>query len=153
MIGLDGFFKLGKGLVCKEVVWIGEYDWSIEGITVGTILGYIEGFYEHSSFGITELYPEGVENGSLHGLKDNIKDGDKQRIILRSPRFHFWWHNEDNYVGKSEDFPIRNTNAVSLGRFESSMLFLSDFPNLEKSLDVKKVNELVNMSDILKVLL
>ena len=41
------------------------------------MLGSIEGCDEYSSLGIFESILEGVEDGPLLGLKDNIKDGDK----------------------------------------------------------------------------
>ena len=41
------------------------------------MLGSIEGCDKYSSLGIFERVLEGVEDGPLLGLKDNIKDGDK----------------------------------------------------------------------------
>ena len=41
------------------------------------MLGSIEGCDEYSSLGISERFLEGVEDGTLLGLKDNIKNGDK----------------------------------------------------------------------------
>ena len=41
------------------------------------MLGSIEGCGEYSSLGISGESSEGVEDGPLLGLKDNIKDGDK----------------------------------------------------------------------------
>ena len=118
-------------------MWIGEYEWSIEGITVDTMLGSIEDFYEYSSLVKTEWCPEGVEDGPLHGLKDNIKYGDKLWPKLCSSYSIFDVINEDNSDGNSDDFPIEKTDAVSLGLFESSMLHLDDSYKLVEELGCK----------------
>ena len=44
MFGLTESSKLGEELVCKEGVWRGVSEWTIEGKIEGTLLGCIEGF-------------------------------------------------------------------------------------------------------------
>ena len=48
MFGLTESSKLGEELVCKEGVWRGVSEWTIEGKIEGTLLGCIEGFIKYN---------------------------------------------------------------------------------------------------------
>ena len=61
---------------CKEGVWLGISEWTIEGIIEGTLIGCFEGFI-YNSLVIYERSSEVNKEDYLLGLKDTIKYGDK----------------------------------------------------------------------------
>ena len=116
-------------------------DNKIEGYVLGGTVGSPEWKYEgirvenpDGKFVITESKSEGINEGPLIGLKDNIIDGD---VLLGTVGYTDWKYEGtrvDNPDGNSKIFLVGTYYGETLGLIENRMLSIADYSKLEKKL-------------------
>ena len=115
-------------------------NWANTLVPEDTMFGNNECSNECNSLGITESKSEGIKEGPLLGLKDNIIDGDVIWGTVVSPEWKCKGIRVENPDGNSKGFLFGTAEGETLGLIDNTMLGVTDSSKLGKYLALMNKN-------------